>query len=305
MEASVPVASGPLLAAADIANEPFLEDPVEHAARDRRAAQRLAIAMGLAILLHLVVVALTVVAPDWWRRAEPPKAIPITLVAEPPQPPPPPPPAEKPPEPKPEPPPLPYARSGPDEKMASASPEQSQPVPSPSPPASEPTPQTAAQPATTPPTPAELPAPQPTVPAPEAMRPVPELLPSPKPATPKATPKQGPRASSNGAPHGERDMVGDPYLNVIYAKMMRNLRYPEPFRRDGLMGVAHFELFVARSGEVVRVLLTRSSGNSAIDLYAEEVVRRLAPLPPIPARLVGEVIIIDADVPVGPSSLIR
>src|SRR5258706_80850 len=54
MQASVPVASGPVLAAADIANEPFLEDPVEHAARDRRTARRLAIPMGLAILLHLL-----------------------------------------------------------------------------------------------------------------------------------------------------------------------------------------------------------------------------------------------------------
>src|SRR5438874_1266144 len=89
MEASVPVASGPELAAADIANEPFLEDPVERAARDQRAARRMAIAMGLAILLHLLVVAVTVIAPDWWRRAEPPKAIPITLVAEPALPPPP------------------------------------------------------------------------------------------------------------------------------------------------------------------------------------------------------------------------
>jgi protein TonB len=100
-------------------------------------------------------------------------------------------------------------------------------------------------------------------------------------------------------------MVGDPYLNMVYAKLMGNLRYPESFRRDGLMGVAHFELFVARSGEVVRVNKVRSSGNSAIDLYAEEVVRRLSPLPPIPARLVGEVIIIDASVPVGPSAVTR
>jgi TonB family protein len=273
------------LAAADIANEPFLEDPVEHAARDRRTARRLAIAMGLAILLHLLVVAVTVIAPDWWRRAEPPKAIPITLVAEPPPPPPPPPPAEKPAPPPPAPPAVPYARSGPDEKMASKTPEPPQPEPTPMPSASEPAPETAPQPTTAPPKPAEPPARQPPVPALQAARQVPKPLPPPKPATPKATPRTRPKVVVGGLPPGERDMVGDTYLNLVTAKILAHYHYP--FGADGLIGSAVFYMTLARDGDIADVQLAQSSGNAAIDLYAEEVIRRSAPVPPLPPMYPG------------------
>jgi TonB family protein len=304
MEASVPVASGPELAAANIANEPFFEDPVERAERDRRATRRLAMAMGLAILLHVLVTAVTVIAPDWWRHAEPPKAIPITLVAEPPPPPPPPPvPAEKPaPPPPPAPPAQPYAESGPDEKMASATTEPPQPVPSPTPPASEPAPETAPQPVTAPPKPAEPPAPQASVAAPEAPKPVPKPIPPPKPAAPKAPPKAKPGSPAKAAPPGERNMTGDVYLNAVRAKILRNYRYPDSFRRDGLAGSTVFLMALARNGEIVRLDVLNSSGSSAIDLYAEEVIRRSSPVPPVPPNIPGDPIPITIVMNIGPNT---
>jgi protein TonB len=277
------------LVAADVANEPYLEDPVEHVERERRATRQLAIAMGLAILLHLVVAAITVIAPDWWRPAEPPKAIPITLVAEPE--PPPPPPAEKPAPPPPAEPPLPpYARSGPDEKMASAPTEEPPPVPSPTPPASAPAPEAASRPTTAPPRPAEPSAQQASIAAPEAPKPVPKPLPPPKPATPKATSKPKPGVPSNGAPPGEREMTGNRYLNAVFAKIMRNYRYPDSFRREGLFGSVVFNMVLDRSGQITRLKVINSSGKSAVDLYAEEVVRRSSPVPPPPPNLPTEML---------------
>jgi TonB family protein len=297
MQASVPVASGPELAAADIAHEPFLEDPVERAARDQRAARRMAIAMGLAILLHLLVVAVTVIAPDWWRRAEPPKAIPITLVAEPTLPPPPP--AEKPaPPPPPAPPAHPYAESGPDEQTTSAPTEEPpQPAPSPASSANEPAPETAPEPIPAPPKAAE---PLPQRQLPKAPQRVPKPLPPSKPAPPKAPPKPKPRTMARLAPSGEKAMTGDPYLNLVAAWNTQRRRYPEYFRHNGLVGTASFLMTWARNGEIVGLELIISSGNSAIDLYAEELIRSSSPVPPMPANRTGPAMTVKVDVPVAP-----
>ncbi len=317
MQASVPVASRPVLVATDVANEPYLEDPVEHAERERRATRRLAIAMGLAILLHLVVVAITVIAPDWWRHAELPKVIPITLVAEPEPPPPPPPPAEKP-APAPPPPapaPQPFAESGPDQKTSSAPAEKPpQPAPDPAPSTSEPAPDPAPEPTPTPPkAPEPLPAPQPALPAPEAPKPVPKPLPAPKApqppsklvtppkaAPPKATPKPKSRNMVRLAPSGEAATSGDVYLNQVVQWIQRRRKYPEYFRQDGLVGTASFTMTWARNGEIVNLSLSMSSGDSAIDLYAEEVVRRSSPLPPIPPNFPGATLTGQLYIPVQP-----
>ena len=90
---------------------------------------------------------------------------------------------------------------------------------------------------------------------------------------------------SNGAPPGEREMTGDRYLNLIWAKVQRNYRYPDSFRRDGLAGSVEFSITLARNGEIIGLDVVRSSGSSAIDLYAEEVIRRSSPVPPIPPNL--------------------
>lgn len=303
-----------MLVAGDVANEPYLEDPIEHAERERRATRRLTIAMGLAILLHLVVAAITVVAPDWWRRAEPPKAIPITLVAVP-EPPPPPPPVEEPAPPPPAPPPQPFAQSGPDQKTSAAPAEKPPlPAPTPAPSTSEPAPDTAPEPTPTPPkTPEPLPAPQPTLPAPEAPKPVPKPLPvpkapqlpskpsaPPKAAPPKAAPKPKSRNMVQLTPSGEQAMAGDVYLNQIAQWIQRRRKYPEYFRQDGLVGTASFMMTWARNGEIGDLPLIVSSGDAAIDLYAEEIIRRSSPLPPIPPNFPWSTLTARIDIPVQP-----
>jgi TonB family protein len=65
---------------------------------------------------------------------------------------------------------------------------------------------------------------------------------------------------------------------------MANYHYPESFRNDGLFGVAVFRITLARSGEIVGLELIRSSGSSAVDIYAQEVIQRSSPVLPIPPK---------------------
>jgi protein TonB len=95
-------------------------------------------------------------------------------------------------------------------------------------------------------------------------------------------------------------MTGDRYLNLIMRKIQRNYRYPDVFRRDGLVGSVVFQLTLARSGEIVELDLVQSSGVSAIDLYAEEVIRRSSPVPPVPPNILGPTLIVRALINVGP-----
>ena len=94
-------------------------------------------------------------------------------------------------------------------------------------------------------------------------------------------------AAANAAPPGEREMTGDRYFNLIRDIVARNMRYPDVFRRDGLAGRVLFQMTLARDGDIADVQLAQSSGNTAIDLYAEEVIRRSAPVPPLPPNYPG------------------
>jgi len=66
------------------------------------------------------------------------------------------------------------------------------------------------------------------------------------------------------------------------------------------MGSAVFLMVLARSGEIVRLDLLNSSGSSAVDLYAEELVRRSSPVPPVPPDLPGEAIPVTVVLNIGP-----
>src|ERR1051326_1910330 len=104
--------------------------------------------------------------------------------------------------------------------------------------------------------------------------------------------------SIGGLPPGERDMVGDTYLNLVLAKIMAHYRYP--FGADGLMGLAVFRMTLARDGDIADGDLARSSGNRTIDLYAEEVIRRSGPVPPLPPKYPGPTLQLDVFIVVEP-----
>jgi hypothetical protein len=120
------------------------------------------------------------------------------------------------------------------------------------------------------------------LPAPEATKPAPKPLPTPKapqpPSKPVAPPKAAPpKATSKPsrnmvrlAPSGDKAMAGDVYLNQIIQWIQRRRKYPEYFRQDGLVGTAAFTMTWARNGEIVDLSLSMSSGDAAIDLYAED-----------------------------------
>jgi len=101
---------------------------------------------------------------------------------------------------------------------------------------------------------------------------------------------------------GERNMTGDLYLNAVRAKILRNYRYPDSFRRDGLAGSTVFLMALARNGEIVQLDVLNSSGSSAIDLYAEEVIRRSSPVPPVPPNIHGDPIPITIVMNIGPNT---
>jgi len=82
-------------------------------------------------------------------------------------------------------------------------------------------------------------------------------------------------------------MVGDTYLNQVTAKILARYHYPDSFRNDGLIGVPVFYMTLARDGDIADVELAQSSGNGAIDLFAEEVIRRSTPVPPVPPTYPG------------------
>jgi len=102
------------------------------------------------------------------------------------------------------------------------------------------------------------------------------------------------------APSGDKAMAGDVYLNQVVQWIQRRRRYPEYFRQDGLAGTATFMMTWARNGEIVDLPLVISSGDAAIDLYAEEVIRRSSPLPPIPPNFPGATLTGQIYIPVQP-----
>jgi periplasmic protein TonB len=270
------------------------KEAIKRLTRDQRAVRPMAVAMGLAVLTHLLVAAVIVIAPAW-RGVEPPKAISITLVVEPP-----PTPAEKPsPPPTPAPPSQPYAESGPNKQTRSVPTEEApRPAPGIASTTSEP-PETVPELNPVSPKAAE-PLSQRRLPMPEVPQLVPKPLPPSKPAPPKATPKPKPRTMARVAPSGENATTGDPYLNLVAAWILRRRQYPAYFRHQGLVGTASFLMTWARNGEIVWLELIISSGNSAIDLYAEDMIRSSSPLPPMPANRPGPAMTVKVDFPVAP-----
>lgn len=231
------------------------------------------LAIAAALLLHAGIALWFLV--DWHKMPAPaPDAPPIvaTLVREPPPAPAPPPPP-KPPEPN-----LAERSSGPGEKTTALPPAQEV---APEPEAPKPT--EAESPA--------LPAPQ-SAQATEPAAPPVEEKPK-RPTPPRTEPRKeefamrapllAPRLDERAL--GDKEETGDPYLNMIWARIERNRERTTPIGSSGLHleGISVYALRLDHDGHLQGLALLESSGSPLLDGEARRMIVAATPFPPPPA----------------------
>ena len=259
-------------------------------------------ALAAALLLHAVIAVVCLV--DWaallnlaLSQAEPPDAIPVTLVYEPP---PPPPPVVQP---QPQPQvqqqsPITPRMSGEDEKTEAKQ---------------EDTPQPALpQPKSPPPPPAQQQK-KPTPTRPGNKEPANVTAESSAAREAGAAPEirkdvqPGPLFHSIRLPGrhggtGERDTAGDAYLNRMKDMVERHRIYPPASAfLDGQERLVVMGVLIDPSGELVHVTLDASSGSSLADEAAANMIRSSAPFPPIPANYPHIRTLITVEMPIYPN----
>jgi protein TonB len=90
----------------------------------------------------------------------------------------------------------------------------------------------------------------------------------------------GQTASAGGNPGARRD-----YMQTIAAILAREKRYPRRARLRRAEGTGHLRFTLDASGRVVAQSLARSTGHDSLDAEIAALLRRAAPLPPIPAEV--------------------
>lgn len=94
----------------------------------------------------------------------------------------------------------------------------------------------------------------------------------------------GPAATTASTAPGA-DALRRDYLLRLGQRLAQELRYPPDARARGAQGRAQVHLHIARDGRVLSTVVTRGSGDSALDAGALDTVRRASPLPPFPPGL--------------------
>jgi protein TonB len=72
------------------------------------------------------------------------------------------------------------------------------------------------------------------------------------------------------------------YRALLAERLRRNLRYPAAARDNGHEGEVLVAFSIARDGTLRRAEVMRGSGVAAFDAEAMALLRRVAPLPPLP-----------------------
>jgi periplasmic protein TonB len=88
-------------------------------------------------------------------------------------------------------------------------------------------------------------------------------------------------AQIQAAPMVDRSNAIPTWHNSISALLERNKRYPAEARND--RGIVHVEFVVDRRGRVMSSRIVTTSGSSALDREALEMIKRSQPFPPPPA----------------------
>jgi protein TonB len=145
--------------------------------------------------------------------------------------------------------------------------------------------------------------------APPQRKPAPPAPPvPPKPVeAPAVAPQQAPpaqTAKSEQRPPSRLSLIGqgggDTYLNQIRDMIEKQRSYPEVGNPMQLSGTAIYELRLNRNGEIVSVILLRSTGAGPLDLEGQRIVRRAGPFPPVPANIAGDPVSLRLDLPIHP-----
>jgi protein TonB len=92
-------------------------------------------------------------------------------------------------------------------------------------------------------------------------------------------------AQVQGAPNPERSNADPKYYSSISAQIERNKRYPADGKND--RGIAQVAFSIDRRGRVVSSRIVASSGSSALDREALQIIQRAQPFPPPPAGVAG------------------
>lgn len=72
-----------------------------------------------------------------------------------------------------------------------------------------------------------------------------------------------------------------PWANKVLEKIERNWVI-DPVSSQGIKGIVGISVTIAKSGEIIFVEVTKSSGNQTLDSFAKNAVERSAPLPNLP-----------------------
>ena len=245
-------------------------------------------AIAAAVLLHVAILAWLLLG-ERSVPAPPPAVVPVSLILEPP---PPPTPAPKP-APVPPPPPEPsqvFAKreSGSGEKTTA-------------PPQAE---ETAPEPEAPTPPPIETAAPETAAPAPKDTNSAPAehaMAEAPAAAAGKEKPHRtvahteprkeaslvrAPRPESHVSDRalGEHEETGDPYLNMLWARVERNRPETTPVGPSGLHldGISIYDVLIDRSGVMRGIKLLQSSGSEQLDDEARQMIVSATPFPQLP-----------------------
>jgi len=130
--------------------------------------------------------------------------------------------------------------------------------------------------------------PRPTQPAPAE---TPDVAGTPAPVEPAgaldAASAPPPAASGGGS-----SLTGDDaaaakasYARLLLTRLQRAIVYPRRAQRRELEGIVRVEVVLAANGSLRAVSLASTSGHAVLDEAALDLVRRVAPFPPVPAAL--------------------
>jgi protein TonB len=146
----------------------------------------------------------------------------------------------------------------------------------------------------------------PVVAPPEAPPPVPRRKPAPPAVTAARDPPPVPAAKpadaaadgadvldpteEGGGRRGSPDRSGNRYLALVRAEIERQRPAPLETRSPIAEGTAVFVLVIDRGGRLLVLQLRKSSGAASLDDSGAEMIRRAAPLPPLPPEIPGEAV---------------
>jgi protein TonB len=105
------------------------------------------------------------------------------------------------------------------------------------------------------------------------------------PPMPEVAPAEVAAAQVQGPPNVDRSNAIPTWKSSVAALLERNKRYPPGAKND--RGVAQIAFSLDRKGRVTSSRIMASSGSSALDREALDMIQRAQPFPPPPAALPG------------------